>query len=79
MPGKPFTHPIPVELDSQRFQLACVEHARDALMDTRWPVRGPSHQEALDACHKVLAGERSILEAEKAVRLAVEEASGGSA
>jgi hypothetical protein len=74
---KPFSQPIDASLKGRTVTVSSAEDARDLLMDVDWPSRGARHTNALDLCHKVLAGERSTAEAEEAFRLALDEASGG--
>ena len=59
---------IPIEIHS-------VVKARDVLVSPNWPERGPRHQDAVDACLKVLDGHRSTVDARMALIDAALEAS----
>jgi hypothetical protein len=51
-----------------------VSDAAQALMDVRWPRRGPRHRDAVDICLKALDGHRSRSEAEAVFVEAADEA-----
>ena len=64
----------PVILSDGR-SLSGIDETIAALSDTRWPERGPRHEEALDICLKVRDGHRSLEEVRPALILAAQEAS----
>ena len=48
--------------------------ARDLLSSVDWPLRGVRHEDAINACLKVLDGHRSTIDAQLAFEAAAREA-----
>lgn len=63
----------PVTLSDGR-SLSGIDEAIAVLSDTKWPERGPRHEEALDICLKVRDGHRSLEEVRPALVRAAREA-----
>ena len=61
--------------DGMPIEIRGVVEARDVLVSPNWPQRGPRHQDAVDACLKVLDGHRSTVDARMALIDAALEAS----
>jgi len=76
MPTKPFNRPIAVSLHAgEKREITSVEQAADLLMSTDWSgERDEWHRDAVDACLKVIEGNRSSQDAEKAFRQAAHKA-----
>jgi len=75
-PGdKPFGTPVLIRRSSGETAVISAGHALDLLVDPDWPVRGPRHRDAVDACLKVLEGYRSTEDARVAFIDAAREAS----
>ena len=53
--------------DGTPIEIHSVVQARDVLASPNWPERGPRHQDAVDACLKVLDGHRSTVDARMAL------------
>jgi hypothetical protein len=70
-----FDTPIALRLGEDIVEIGTPAEARDMLVEF-WPpdARGPRHQDALDACLKVLDGDRSTADAETAFADAAVEA-----
>jgi hypothetical protein len=72
---KPFPTPLTIRRSETEVVVRSVRQALDLLTDPNWPVRGPRHRDATEACLKVLEGYRSTEDAQVAFADAVEEAS----
>lgn len=66
--------PLLIRLRQGAVAVGSTQQALDLLSDPEWPVRGPRHRDATDACLKVLDGHRSTDDARRAFADAVEEA-----
>ncbi len=71
MDDKPFEAPVALHGGTK---VATTAQARDRLVSVDWPVRGTSHETALDTCLKVLDGHRSTTDAHAAFIEAAREA-----
>jgi hypothetical protein len=76
MTEKTFDRPIAVSRDTgSTLKIASVQQAADLLMSADWPgERDAWHRDAVDACLKVIEGNRSTEDAEKAFRQAATKA-----
>ena len=77
MAAKSFDRPISVSLrkGGGTLQIASAEQAAEVLMSVDWPSeRDEWHRDAVDACLKVIEGNRSREDAEKAFRQAAAKA-----
>lgn len=72
---KLFPTPLTIRRSRTAVAVRSVRQALDLLTDPGWPVRGPRHREATEACLKVLEGYRSTEDAHVAFADAAEEAS----
>lgn len=74
MEDKPFDPPVDIEIGGEARSVASLAEAQRLLMDTGWPVHGPRHEDAVDACLKVVDGHRSVADARSAFAHAAREA-----
>ena len=77
MAEKPFHRPIAVShgTGGETLEIASVQQAADLLMSADWPgERDAWHRDAVDACLKVIEGNRSTEDAENAFRQAADKA-----
>lgn len=61
MPDKRFTAAVEIELGVVR-SVASARSAAQALLDVRWPRRGPRHLKATETCLRILDGHRSSVD-----------------
>ena len=73
VPDKRFAEAVEIELGVVR-SVASARSAAQALLDVRWPRRGPRHRDATEACLKSLEGQRPSLDAHSAFVEAAREA-----
>jgi hypothetical protein len=74
MPDKRFAEAVEIELGVSVRTVASARSAAQALLDVRWPRRGPRHREAAETCLKILEGQRPMLDAYSAFVEAAREA-----
>jgi predicted NUDIX family NTP pyrophosphohydrolase len=74
MPDKRFAEAVEIELGVSVRTVASARSAAQALLDVRWPRRGPRHREAAETCLKILEGQRPMLDAHSAFVEAAREA-----
>ena len=77
MAAKLFDRPMSVSLHpgGETLKIGSAEQAAQALMSVDWPgERDEWHRDAVDACLKVIEGNRSMEDAEKAFRQAAAKA-----
>ena len=68
---KPFDKPVALK---GGIEVMTTAEARDRLASVVWPVRGVTHETAMNACLKVLDGHRSTIDAQVAFAEAAREA-----
>lgn len=74
MDDKPLDPPVEIAGPDGVRRIGSVLEAKQLLADTDWPVRGPRHEDAVDACLKVIDGHRSASDARRAFEDAAREA-----
>lgn len=74
MDQKQFDMPVTIMTPNGAANVASTVEARGFLSSVDWPERGNRHEEALDACLKVLDGHRSTVDARNAFIEAAREA-----
>jgi hypothetical protein len=73
MPDKRFAEAVEIDFGGVR-SVASARSAAQALLDVRWPRRGPRYRDAVDTCLKLLDGHRPPLDAHRAFVEAAREA-----
>jgi hypothetical protein len=66
MPDKRFAEVVEIELGVSVQTVASARSAAQALLDVRWPRRGPRHRDAVKTCLNILEGHRPMLDAHSA-------------